>query len=255
MNFDKEVIDKMINIFPPILGDDPFGLLMNEDGPLEPIYFDLIQKEICKIDKDAELKFGMSKLVIIAPSLIDVVIKIPFKGFYDAYCDDYDFHNSDIVYFDKDDYEYDFSYFSYARSKKDHSNYCQAEYEIYKKLKERDLDIFVAETQFYTTLSNGMPIYIQERAYSEEDDTSWINKKSSQHSKNLARQLSEDREIAVNQEWIGICIDRYGEKKTEQFLDYCAYKEPMILSDSHTGNIGYREDGSPLIIDYSGFEE
>ena len=106
MNFDKNVVDKIINTLPPILGDTPFGLLYDEDdGPQCPICFDEIQEQILNIDGEAEFRYGMSKLVIIAPSLKDIVIKIPFNGIYDKYEDDgYDTHKY-IVYFDNYLYE------------------------------------------------------------------------------------------------------------------------------------------------------
>ena len=255
MKFDKSVVDKMINTFPPILGETPFGLLIDDDnGPEKPICFDEIQEQILNIDEDAEFRYGMSKLVIVAPSLKDIVIKIPFSGTYDKYYDDYDKRHKDIIYFDEDLYEYDFSAFENARTK-DKTDYCAVEYEKYQKLKKLDLDIFVAKTAFYTILSNGIKVYIQERAYSSVDDPNWSERKSSQRSHNLARRWSEDEGITINTEWIGLCIDKYGEETTKKFLDYCNYKDPIIISDCQYGNIGYRMDGSPLIIDYSGFED
>lgn len=255
MNFDKNVVDKMINTLPPILGETPFGLLYDEEdgGPTVPICFNEIQEQILDIDGEAEFKFGMSKLVIIAPSLKDIVIKIPFHGIYDKYYDDYDKHK-DIVYFDEDLYEYGFTQFNSARVK-DRSNYCAVEYDRYQKLKKLNLDKFVAETAFYTTLSNGIKVYLQEKAYSSEDDPDWTERKSTQRSRNLARHWSEDEGITINTEWIGLCIDKYGEKKTKKFLDYCNYTDPVIIADCHTGNIGYRADGTPLILDFSWFED
>lgn len=254
MNFDENVVDKIINTLPPILGDTPFGLLYNSDeGPLNPIYFDEIQEQVINIDEKTEFRYGMSKLVIIAPSLNNIVIKIPFNGIYDKYEDDnYDEHK-DIKYFDNYLYEYGFTPFENARAK-DKTDYCAVEYEKYQKLKSLNLGIFVAETAFYTTLSNGIKVYIQEKAYSSEDDPNWSSRKSTQRSHNLARHWSEDEGITINTEWVGLCIDQYGEKETKKFLDYCNYKDPIIISDCHIGNIGYRTDGSPLILDYSGFE-
>lgn len=255
MNFDRNVVDKMINTLPPILGETPFGLLYDEDegGPQYPICFDEIQEQILDIDGETEFKYGISKLVIIAPSLKNTVIKIPFKGFYDKYEDDGYNKHKDIVYFDENLYEYDFSAFENARTK-DRTDYCAVEYEKYQKLKDLNFEIFVAETAFYTTLSNGIKIYIQEKAYSSEDDPNWSSRKSTQRSHNLARHWSEDEGITINTEWVGLCIDKYGEEITKKFLDYCNYKDPIIISDCHCGNIGYRMDGTPLIIDYSGFE-
>ena len=64
MNVNREVVDKIIQIIPPILGDSPFGLLMDDDGPHDPICFDEIQEAILDIDGNAEIKYGVSSLCI-----------------------------------------------------------------------------------------------------------------------------------------------------------------------------------------------
>lgn len=254
MNFDKDVVDKMINLLPPILGETPFGMLMDDHGPKNPIYFDEIQEQILDIDGDADIKYGMSKMVIIAPSLKNIVIKIPFCGIYDMYYDDYDRKYKNILYQDDDLCEYNFTFFDNARTK-DRTDYCAVEYEKYQKLKTLNLNNFVAETEFYTFLSNGMKVYLQEKGFSSEDDPNWQGRKSSQKSHNLAKHWSEDEGITINTEWVGLCIDQYGEEKTKEFLDYCYYKDPIIISDCHDGNVGYRMNGTPFLLDYSGFED
>lgn len=256
MNVNREVVDKMIQTIPPILGDSPFGLLMDDDGPHDPICFDEIQEAILNIDGSAEIKWGMSKLVIIAPSLKDIVIKIPFDGIYDFHYDDvyYQKKKSEHTYYDEHG-EWDFHKFNSVKSKdkKNKTDYCAVEVEKYQDLFAIDLDIFVAETYLYDTMSNGIRVYIQEKAFSSEDDPEWSTRRSSANSGATARKWIDEESIPLESNWIGLCIDKYGEERTKEFLDYCNYKDPTLISDTHCGNIGYRMDGSPLIIDYSGF--
>lgn len=256
MNVNKEVIDKMIQAIPPILGDHPLGLLMDDGGPQEPAYFEDIEEAILDIDGAAQIKYGMSKLVIVAPSLENIVIKIPFSGVYDFhYDDDYSYDEaSDYVYY-TDEGEWDFHEFNNVRSKdkKNKTDYCAVEAEKYQDLYSLDLDEFVAETHLYTELSNGIKVYIQEKALSSEDDPSWNTRKSSADSRATARKWVDEESIPLESNWIGLCIDVYGEDRTKAFLDYCNYEDPILISDTHCGNIGYREDGSPVLLDYSGF--
>ena len=53
--------------------------------------------------------------------------------------------------------------------------------------------------------------------------------------------------------WIANCIDKYGQSKVERFLNYCENIDPDLLEDVHSGNYGYREDGTPAILDFSNF--
>ena len=56
--------------------------------------------------------------------------------------------------------------------------------------------------------------------------------------------------FCFNLQWLGNAIDFYGEnfvRKVMQFID------KIGVTDFHSGNLAYREDGSPVIIDYAGF--
>ena len=59
----------------------------------------------------------------------------------------------------------------------------------------------------------------------------------------------------MNTEWIAICLDKYGKSKVERFLYYCENIDLDILDDIHNGNYGYRTNGTPCIIDYSGYAD
>ena len=73
-----EVVDsflKAISPLPPCLGSfDKVDTIVGLDEMLF---------RLREIDSSAEIKFGVSKMAILANSLGNVVIKIPFKGTYD----------------------------------------------------------------------------------------------------------------------------------------------------------------------------
>ena len=94
MNFDKYLVNQFINTLPDILNGMPFGLLVREGEPEEPIYYNELEENILNIDNEAEIKYGISIMVISAPSLEDIVIKIPFSGCYDHYDDDYEYYRN-----------------------------------------------------------------------------------------------------------------------------------------------------------------
>ena len=263
MNFNSHVVNKFINNISPILSRSPFGLLVKEGEPEEPIYYNEIEEKILDIDNGAEIRYGISKMVISAPSLRDVVIKIPFNGIYDFYYDDYlypydkddylyPYDKTDITFFDGEDHYYYYTQFNSAENNINNSDYCATELEKYNTLKTFGLDNFVAKTEFYNT-SNNIRFYLQEKAMSMEED--FKKRRSSFKSKNTARQWIEDEMMTIDVEWAGMCIDYYGEELTKQFLDYCNYQDDIIISDPHMGNFGYRKNGEPIVIDFSGFAD
>lgn len=54
-------------------------------------------------------------------------------------------------------------------------------------------------------------------------------------------------EIFYYQEWTQACINFYGLDFMSKLTDFCIHKE---ISDLHGRNIGFREDGSPIIFDF-----
>lgn len=224
--------------------DKPFGLCLNESEIESPIYFEYLQDKILEIDEGTECHYGMSKFVISAPSLGDIVIKIPFSGTYDYYDGvENDLKPKDISTI-RNNYYYLYSPF-YCK------DYCRVEYNKYKALWRKDLDCFVAKTQYYTTLPNDIPIFIQEKVIPNYDD--WHARKPSARSKDLAKRWIYEDVLALESTWLASCIDFYGEYKTKRFIDYCNKDDTDILADAHSGNLGYRKDNTPVILDYSNF--
>lgn len=181
---------------------------------------------------------GVSKLVFVLKEQ-DWVIKIPFNGYYSNVLDD------ETCEYGKEEEEY-WTFFQYAAE--NGWDYCNVELEKYESVQSRGLECFFADTRYLCSDKNNYPIYIQEKVIPCSDD----KEKRTPSKKSL--ELVKDKHY-FNDEWVAIAIDFYGEHKVKQFLDYIENIDPIISDDLHTGNYGYRPDGSPCLLDFSGWSE
>ena len=224
MTFNHNAVDKILTAIFPL--PEEFGL----DNDTKPVNFSLIQNQIKTVDACAHINFGISKMAIISPSFNNVVIKIPFNGEFDEYAE--------------------WLPFEWANGSSN-SDYCLAEYEKYCRLKTYGLDCFVAKIIKYKTIDN-IKIFIQEKVIPEED-TCFSNFVPSLKSKKLAQKWQEEGQSIFDTLWFANCLDKYGQSKVQRFLYYCNNIDLDILEDIHEGNYGYRENGTPVILDYSNF--
>lgn len=227
MVFNHELVNEILDAIFPL--PDEFGVALSEDYDPEPSSLSSLEAAVHDIDEDASILFGMSKLVITSPNLENVVIKIPFNGYYDEYKEWNDFR--------------------WAPGS-DPSDYCLAEYEKYRRLKTYRLDCFVAKIFHYKTIS-GVYVFIQEKVTPKCD--LYFKYKASAKSQNLAKEWYKERKFDIDPEWIANCLDKYGKSKVERFLYYCANIDLDILEDAHSGNFGYRNNETPVILDYSNY--
>ena len=231
MNFNNKLVDKFLNAVFPL--PENFGVVLSNTDVEPPFEYSMIKRKIQYIDNKAELNFGMSKMIITSPNLGDVVIKIPFNGYFenDDKLDWYDFTNA---------------------AGSNPSNYCLTELEKYQELKKHKLNCFVAKTFPYKTINNIL-ILLQE--YVITNKNFYSNSKPSYSSIKLVEKWCDEGQAHVNIYWLADCIDKYGEEKVKQFLYYCNYIDLDILEDFHTSNYGYRKNGTPAILDFSNFKE
>ena len=80
MTFNHKLVDEFLEAIFPL--PEEFGVICYEDENSEPVDFSFFQEAVWDVDPDATVCFGMSKIVIISPNLGNVVIKIPFNGYY-----------------------------------------------------------------------------------------------------------------------------------------------------------------------------
>lgn len=239
MKFKHEIIDQLLdNLFPL---PEQFGLDCSEGADELPNYW-AIKDSLREVDKNVRIYYGMSKLVILPSKAKDIVIKIPFNGYY----------RDSLEWLEGEGEEVEEWCDFYFATGSDPADYCLTEYEKFKNLKKRHLDSFVAETIFYREV-DGVKVFIQERVIPFESCDRSSNKPS-RKSKVVAREWRMQGKHYMNSNWVANCIDYYGEKRTEHFFFYCENFDEDITHDLHSGNFGYRKDGSPVLLDYSGFD-
>lgn len=229
MTFNYELVNRIIDTIFPL--PSQFGIDIEDGSELPDFIRDDLERYLSLADPDARLYHGVSKLVIVSPNLGGVVIKIPFNGWFAEY--------------EQGNYQF---YEFYAADAGIGTDYCLAEYETYQDLKRRHLNCFAARTLLYKKVC-GFRVYIQEWTTPCEDD--FEDHLPSPKSRQIAQKWKD--EFYVDSEWIANCIDYYGEKKVEEFLHYCNYENDTISEDLHPGNYGYRDNGTPCLLDFSGF--
>lgn len=137
-------------------------------------------------------------------------------------------------------------------------NYCQIEADIYQECIDDGYgyEIFLAKTKEIDELH-----YVQEKCetYGNKYDTCDDNfqKKTAKDIEKYKNKL-EGKHFFPSR-FILDLIKSYGEDKTFDFLDFLSSDSDIARSismDLHNDNIGYRvSDGTPCIIDYSGWWE
>lgn len=208
--------------------DEQFGCDRYRDTPT-PEMGDVI----CHVvENNDDYAYGASKFVII-PSDANFVVKIPFNGWFEEDREE----NSGLKF-----YEFECCY-----------DYCEKELNIYNSLAGSGFQHIFAETAFVGKTAEGRGIYIQEKIATTYSDGE-SSRKASEGSKDaVARMHSKyGRDyLSFEDDWLELAVECYGEEATSKML---AYVEENIW-DMHRGNYGYRSDGTPVIIDYSDFNE
>ena len=237
MIYNHQKIDAILDAITPL--PEEFGVIVNDYNGSEPVDFFDFQYHILKVDPEADIRFGMSKFIII-PSDSNVVIKIPFNGIFEEREDE------------DGNYEEELSWIPfYFGGGENSDDYCSTEYEKFLNLKKENLNCFVADTIFYKTISN-FKVFLAEFVTPLEDETN--SPEPSKNSVKIADTLNKTIR-RINTTWLANCIDCYGEEKVQQFLTFCK-SDPDILADMHYGNFGYRKsDNTPCILDYSNFQD
>lgn len=249
------IFEVLENYLPTNFGKVQDGDYYDDDDYIVGI--DEIESRIWAIDNTVKFYSGVSKMVIVAESLGNVAIKVPFNGCYEYSDEYYDYQHSDEYDYADDEEEWDFERKYYFEKfcgggGRYNNDYCAEEYAAYKELKELGYEKFVAETELLGGI-NGMYILVQEFVTSMNDfDKKIINSKKSVEA---SKRIREDYVSAnkVDDDWVAACIEHYGEELSEKFFNYTEEDGYSILADAHWGNYGYREDGSPCVLDFSDY--
>ena len=232
--------DKLTKVIDTI---DRLALIPIEFGAnLEEDWCPVTEELGWKIEKETgipiEVCHGVSKMAIIIPGC-SLVIKIPFNGqwkYEERYNKETGEYEEGEEYFEPF-YEYD--------------DYCALEESVYKNAEAAGFDQYLAKTSFYKAIKNCY-VYVQEKVFGLYSD------KASTPTDDSRRKIKARRDGYIGtSDWSACFIDFFGEDAFEKFYNYCVYgddeHEMCIDDDLHAGNIGFRADGSPVILDYSGW--
>lgn len=178
-----------------------------------------------QLDDSVDTEWGVSKFVILFD---DAVVKIPFNGSFFG-----------------DEGEYIFDEFH-------NKNYCETEAAVYTDAVAAGVEFFFASTKFAGMTGDNTPYYISERVYDFYDDNNDEIKTPSKDSREKAEQAIDTFKSELDEVWLALAYEWYGDAAVQQLLNFI--KEEHI-SDLHSGNIGFRKNGAPVILDYSSFNE
>lgn len=247
MELIESKIDKIINIAATYIPDE-FGC-GDDDDEIYNFDWDGLWDELIRIDSGIQMEHGVSKMVII-PSFSDKVIKIPFNGnWYFEY--PYDEETEETLY-DEEPEEYfeKFGNGGYDERNGEYCDYCAREVDLYYQALESNMQPFFAETEFYKEV-NGTKFYLQEKISGRDySQYSYSSSSETSNSYNLAKELSKKAYGIRDTFWLAQVIEYYGEIVAEFFVNFI---EETGINDLHSGNVSFRENGEPVIYDYSGW--
>lgn len=183
-----------------------------------------------QLDNTVKTAYGASKFVIFISD--NEVVKVPFNGCY---------------WYDEDaEGGWRFDEFN-------NNDYCATEAAVYADAVALGVEKFFASTKYYGSTIEGTPIYVAERVYTLYENDELRNRTDvTKDSIDTAKEISIEYHKYFPQIWLEKAVEYYGEKAV---IDLMAFIELEHINDFNTGNVGFRKDGSPVILDYSGYEE
>lgn len=261
--FDEKIVEQLKNLVFQFYIPTQFGQDENQDFQLPSQIHNIMQES----GFSWAYFHGASKLVLALPEL-KVAIKIPFTGEFmepEDCSGEYDFcdgcessyccysccPNREEREAIREERREDFDSFNGAGDYE--WDYCGLELEYYTQIAEYGFDKFYAETAFLGTTQNGFPCYIQEWCESYEDSD--IDTSSSEHSRSHVQELKTNNNYRsyFYDDWVALAVERYGEELADAFFLNFLREHNEYVGDMHSGNFGFRADGSPVIIDFSDF--
>jgi len=134
-------------------------------------------------------------------------------------------------------------------------DYCNTEAEMYEVVEEMGLGQFFAKTEFWGYDKDHHPLYVQEKVmtYWQYRGKHYENKPSYDASEKAKKYYGCGERLSTS--WIAAAIDYYGEESVATLMEYLQNNEDGIGYDLHDDNVGFRENGAPVILDYSGYFE
>lgn len=191
--------------------------------------YNVEEKVIDRLDSDIfepDWNTGATKLVLF-PKKCNFVIKIPLNGY---------------VYSKK------FYEFEGAPGADNCWDYCAVEKSLYETAVEALAEKFFLKLEYAGNV-NDYPIYKQVKATSFADSRS--RHEYSEIKRSSTREICEEIHVSCFHTcWLSDFLEFYTKEDLallNEFIEDCG------ISDLHSGNLGYKENGIPVIIDYAGF--
>lgn len=224
MDFDRE---KVVNFYTEVL-DELMETYAFQDFAADPDadFFADIEDELSNNNtENLQFFYGISKGVIYAPGMPQYVIKIPFLSNWGE-------------------------------------DYCRIEVAMYQEAKKENLERFFAASDFLMYYgADQLPVYIMEYMRVNGD---YIDKSGEEiltsRSKDVGEVKSSDFES--DEPPTGRSTDKCIDDLTEAYLssilpeddfkELVDFLEELSINDIHSNNVGFREDHSVGLIDYSG---
>lgn len=218
------------------------------------VHQDEIDMALFEVGIEAEVYFGVSKLVIVLPDCSQV-IKVPFNG---------NWYYGERYNEETDEWEAEeevFTHFEYANDLNCEDardwDYCENELIKYENAVEEGYADLFPVTTFYgyiqTKCAGDYPIYLQDKCTIFDDVKKEKEHTPSENAKSIYNSNKDKYRACVNNNWIMELIDAYGEEKAEAMLNYI-HRE-YLDEDLHNGNIGYNSCGFPVLVDWAGWRD
>ena len=183
------------------------------------------------------IDYGVSKVVVI-PENYNWVLKTPLKG-------------KEYYSYDEEEEEDYISFEFYCNADApDSSDYCWDELLRIQEAQQAGFGKLFPVTEFLCK-NNDRRYYLQEKVHPAN---SGFKTNPSKESVTRARKMDAQFKYCSS-EWRAAVIEYYGYDFWINFVNWDEKQCSRILTDMHHGNYGYRDDGSPVILDASGFDD
>ena len=182
--------------------------------------------------------WGCTQYVVMDKSN-NLVVKFPFDGMWHDDCDDKE-------YWEKQDYIEDKDGRVFEEFPRDYS---EISYILYKKAEDAGVVDMFAHTE---KVEGGRNVFYAQEFVTPLDSV-WDDDDFSENSKNIVWEKRKSKEFGwwtFDEAWLAKAVDVYGCEKVEKFM---AFIKRECLDDWHDGNYGYRQDGTPAVLDWAGF--
>lgn len=265
MNKVSKLKDGLIKIFSSAELPRPFAMtdtIPNYAFEYYENFFDNLFKEN-KFEEPYEYEEGATKFIIIFPKQ-EIVIKIPYEGKFrpnHEYCEDELIFDEMVFkgksccfnfvpYRNADQLLYDNNIF--INNRWDH---CLTEIIFYNRIiKKSGYSNFFMKTNKLCSTKNNFPIYLQKQIITlNSDDAHGIESSISEKSLNELREeinCIKGCFFELPFHFLYFVREMTSLKKA---LDLDNFIQKTEIRDLWRGNLGYRKNGAPVILDYAGF--